>query len=94
MTSDDVASVIDHPALPLGFPLLGPEYPLDSAAAAFNVALLTECFGFGSGLIGYSARKLIDWRVSRRFIAAGRDESDVNRSPRHTMSVCHVISPV
>ena len=50
-----VASVIHHPALPPGFPLLGPEYPLDSAAAAFNVALLTECFGFGSGLIGYSA---------------------------------------
>ena len=59
------------PIFLLGFPLLGPEYPLDSPAEAFNVALLTECFGFTSGLIGYTNRGLVDWRVSWPFIAVG-----------------------
>ena len=59
------------PIFLLGFPILGPEYPLDSAAEAFNVALLTECFGFTSGLIGYTNRGLVDWRVSAPFIAVG-----------------------
>jgi uncharacterized membrane protein YfcA len=59
------------PIFLLGFPILGPEYPLDSPAEAFNVALLTECFGFTSGLIGYTNRGLVDWRVSWPFIAVG-----------------------
>ena len=59
------------PIFLLGFPNLGPDYTLDSAAEAFNVALLTECFGFTSGLIGYTNRGLVDWRVSLPFIAVG-----------------------
>jgi uncharacterized membrane protein YfcA len=35
------------------------------------VALLTECFGFTSGLVAYARRGLADWRVSRPFIAVG-----------------------
>ena len=59
------------PIFLLGFPMLGPSYPLDSAAEAFNVALLTECFGFTCGLIGYTNGGLVDWRVSLPFIAVG-----------------------
>ena len=59
------------PIFLLGFPALGPEFPLATPAEAFNVALLTECFGFTSGLLGYSKRGLVDWRVSRPFIAVG-----------------------
>ena len=46
------------PIFLLGFPLLGPEYPLDSAAASIASALLTEVFGFSSGLTGYAPRGL------------------------------------
>ena len=35
------------PIFLLVFPLLGPDYPLDSAAAAVASALLTETFGWG-----------------------------------------------
>jgi hypothetical protein len=59
------------PIFLLGFPALGPEFPLPSQAEAFNVALLTECFGFTSGLLGYIRRGLVDWRVSAPFIAVG-----------------------
>ena len=59
------------PIFLLGFPALGPEFPLATPAEAFNVALLTECFGFTSGLLGYSKRGLVDWRVSAPFIAVG-----------------------
>ena len=45
--------------------------PAGLPAEAFNVALLTECFGFTSGLIGYTNRGLVDWRVSWPFIAVG-----------------------
>ena len=55
------------PIFLLGFPLLGPEYPLDSAAASIASALLTEVFGFSSGLTGYARRGLVDWRVSAQF---------------------------
>jgi uncharacterized membrane protein YfcA len=33
-------------------PLLGPEYLLQSAVAAFGAALLTQCFGFTSAFLG------------------------------------------
>jgi len=51
------------------FPLLGPDYPLESAAAAVASALLTETFGFASGLVGYARRDLVDWAVARDFLA-------------------------
>ena len=53
----------------LGFLRAG--VPAGLPAEAFNVALLTECFGFTSGLIGYTNRGLVDWRVSWPFIAVG-----------------------
>ena len=59
------------PIFLLGFPALGPEFPLATPAEAFNVALITECFGFSSGLLGYTRRGLVDWRVSKAFIAVG-----------------------
>ena len=57
------------PIFLLLFPLLGPEYPLDSAAAAIASALLTEVFGFSSGLSGYARRGLVAWPVVAKFAA-------------------------
>lgn len=56
------------PIFILVFPLLGPEYPLQSTVAAIGTALLTETFGFTSGFIGYYRRKLIDFALVRRFV--------------------------
>lgn len=50
------------------FPLLGPEYPLASTVAAVGTALLTETFGFTSGLLGYLRRRLIDFRTAAAFM--------------------------
>ena len=55
------------PIFLLVFPLLGPEYPLDSPAAAIASALLTEVFGFSSGLSGYARRGLVDWTLALQF---------------------------
>ena len=44
------------PIFLLVFPFLGPQYPLETAGAALASALLTECFGFASGLSGYARR--------------------------------------
>ena len=49
------------------FPILGPEYPL-STAAAIGTALMTEVFGFSSGFIGYYRKRLIDFRSAIPFI--------------------------
>jgi uncharacterized membrane protein YfcA len=56
------------PIFLLGFPLLGPEYPLQSAAAAIASALLTEVFGFSSGLSGYARRGLVAWPATLAYI--------------------------
>ncbi len=53
------------------FPVLGPEYALQSAVAAIGVALLTEVFGFSSGFVGYYRKGLIDFRSAIPFIAVG-----------------------
>lgn len=53
------------------FPLLGPEFPIDSAVAAFSAALFTQCFGFSSALVGYSYRRLIDFRSAMPFVVVG-----------------------
>ncbi len=53
------------------FPLLGPEYALAGPVAAIGVALLTESFGFSSGLIGYLRRGLIDFRTAKSLIIIG-----------------------
>ena len=57
------------PIFLLVFPLMGPEYPLDSAAEAIASALLTEVFGFASGLSGYARRGLVVWEVALQFAA-------------------------
>jgi len=49
------------------FPILGPEYPLHTAAA-IGTALMTEVFGFSSGFIGYYRKGLIDFRSALPFI--------------------------
>lgn len=50
------------------FPMLGPEFIIVSPLAAIGVALLTEAFGFTSGLIGYLRRRLIDFKVAKALI--------------------------
>jgi uncharacterized membrane protein YfcA len=62
------SAAILSPIFLLVFPLLGPEYPLPSAANAIASALLTECFGFISGLSGYWRRGLVDWNVVGIFL--------------------------
>lgn len=49
------------------FPILGPEYPL-TTAAAIGTALMTEVFGFSSGFVGYHRKRLIDFRSAVPFI--------------------------
>lgn len=56
------------PIFILVFPLLGPEYALDSTFAAIGTALLTETFGFMSGFVGYYRRRLIDFELAFRFL--------------------------
>ena len=58
------------PIFLLVFPFLGPQYPLETAGAALASALLTECFGFASGLSGYARRGLVDWDVAGKFLVA------------------------
>lgn len=52
------------PIFILVFPLLGPEYVLESTLAAVGTALFTQTFGFLSGFIGYYRRKLIDFALA------------------------------
>lgn len=55
------------PILLIVFPLLGPEYPLQSASASVATAILVETFGFSSGCVGYFRRNLIDPELSLQF---------------------------
>ena len=50
------------------FPMLGPEYPL-ATAAAIGTALMTEVFGFSSGFVGYYRKRLIDFRSAVPFFS-------------------------
>lgn len=56
------------PIFLLVFPLLGPDYPLETAASAIASALLSEVFGFASGLSGYWSRGLVDWGVAAQYL--------------------------
>jgi len=62
------------PIFILVFPLLGPEYVLESTLAAVGAALFTQTFGFLSGFVGYYRRKLTDyalaWRILRVAVPA------------------------
>lgn len=50
------------------FPLLGPEYVLESTVAAIGTALLTETFGFSSGFIGYYRKRTVDFALAFKFL--------------------------
>ena len=56
------------PIFILIFPLLGPEYTLNTTIAAIAAALITQTFGFLSGFIGYYRRRLIDFTLAWRII--------------------------
>lgn len=56
------------PIFILIFPLLGPDYVLESTFAAIGTALLTETFGFMSGFVGYYRRRMIDFGLALRFL--------------------------
>lgn len=59
------------PILYIVLPLLGPEYPLQTAVAGIGAALLTQTFGFSSAFVGYYRRRLIDFASALPFIAVG-----------------------
>ena len=48
------------PIFILVFPLLGPEYVLNSTIAAIRAALITQSCGFLSGVIGSVRRRLLE----------------------------------
>lgn len=50
------------------FPIMGPQYPLESSTAAVASAILVESFGFTSGLVGYFRRGLIDYTLAVPFL--------------------------
>ena len=56
------------PIFILVFPLLGPEYALNSTIAAISAALITQTFGFFSGFVGYYHRRLIDYALAYRIL--------------------------
>lgn len=56
------------PIFILIFPLLGPEYVLNSTTAAIGAALITQTFGFFSGFVGYYRRRLIDYALAYRIL--------------------------
>ncbi len=56
------------PVFVIIFPMLGPEYPLNTAAA-IGSALFTEVFGFSSGFVGYYRKRLIDFRSAVPFFS-------------------------
>mmetsp|Transcript_13860 Transcript_13860/g.20781 ORF Transcript_13860/g.20781 Transcript_13860/m.20781 type:complete len:314 (-) Transcript_13860:68-1009(-) len=51
------------PTFLLVFPLLG--CPQLDPVSAVACALITEAFGFSSGLTGYARRRLVDWQIAR-----------------------------
>jgi len=71
MLSGIGGAAIFAPIFLIIFPLLGPEYPLGSLAAAIGVALFTEVFGFSSGFVGYYRKGLIDFKSAVPFIIVG-----------------------
>ncbi|NKB59113.1 MAG: TSUP family transporter [Alphaproteobacteria bacterium] len=71
MLSGIGGAAIFAPIFMIIFPILGPEYPFPSIAAAIGVALLTETFGFSSGFVGYFRKRLIDFKSAIPFIIVG-----------------------
>ena len=63
MMSGISGAALLSPAIIIGFPLIG--VPTIATGAAIGMSLFTEFFGFGSGVVGYARRKLIDYRTVR-----------------------------
>jgi len=71
------------------FPLLGKDYEISSPAAAVATAILTESFGFGSGLFGYYKRGLIDYRMALPFLCVSIPASALAAS-----SIAQLLDPL
>ena len=71
------------------FPLLGSDYTISSPAAAVATAILTESFGFGSGLLGYYKRGLIDYRMAIPFLCVSIPSSAIAAS-----SIAQLMDPL
>jgi hypothetical protein len=71
------------------FPLLGKDYAISSPAAAVATAILTESFGFGSGLFGYYKRGLIDYRMALPFLCVSIPASALAAS-----SIAQLLDPL
>lgn len=56
------------PIFLIAFPMIGPEYPI-TTAAAIGTALLTGLCGFTSGFVSYYRRRLIDFSSALPFLA-------------------------
>ncbi len=54
------------PVFLIGFPLL--DVPTLTAVQAIGSALFLETFGFGSGVVGYTRRRLPDYRLVRKVV--------------------------
>lgn len=68
MASGIGGAALFAPIFMLLFPILGPEYALESAATAVGVALAIELFGFSSGVLGYLRRHLIHFPTAGRIL--------------------------
>jgi uncharacterized membrane protein YfcA len=67
MTSGISGAALLSPTLILAFPLLG--VPTLTAAAAIGTSLFVEFAGFGSGVVGYLRRRLVDMRTVRALVS-------------------------
>ena len=74
------------------FPLLGPQYPLESTVAAVGTALLTETFGFTSGFVGYYRKRLIDFKLAFRFLKVSVPVAIVGAFVAHLMNDAFLIA--
>lgn len=54
-------AAIMGPVFLLGFPLLGPAYPLHSVAASVATAIMCEAFGFSSGERGLTLEPAVNF---------------------------------
>jgi hypothetical protein len=66
MASGISGAALLSPTIIIGFPLFG--VPTLTPAAAIGSSLFTEFSGFGSGVIGYVRRRLVDFRTARALV--------------------------
>jgi uncharacterized membrane protein YfcA len=66
MASGISGAALLSPTIIIGFPVLGA--PTLAPATAIGSSLFTEFSGFGSGVIGYVRRRLVDFRTARALV--------------------------